>query len=142
MSLPPAKLEGFNKDNKTSQSIFWGLGGDGTIGCNKAAIKSCIDEAHIYAQGYFAYSADKSNSLTRSYLRMSPEPIRAHYTISEADFVGCTLPSYVNQYPMVDNLKEGGVSSLTSQEMILKVLISIFQQNSRESLFKSMLSYM
>lgn len=109
LSLPPAKLEGFNKDNKTSQSIFWGLGGDGTIGCNKAAIKSCIDEAHIYAQGYFAYSADKSNSLTRSYLRMSPEPIRAHYTISEADFVGCTLPSYVNQYPMVDNLKEGGV---------------------------------
>jgi len=109
LSLSPGKLEGFGKNNKVSRSIFWGLGGDGTIGANKAAIKSCIDEKGMYAQGYFAYSADKSNSLTRSYLRMSSEPITSQYTIVEADFVGCTLPAYVNQYPMCQKLKEGGI---------------------------------
>ncbi|KAH0784956.1 pyruvate:ferredoxin (flavodoxin) oxidoreductase [Histomonas meleagridis] len=109
LSLPKAELPGFGEDSKVSQSIFWGLGGDGTIGANKAAIKACIDERGIYAQGYFAYSADKSNSLTRSYLRMSPNPIHSQYTITHADFVGCTLPSYVTQYPMAENLKDGGV---------------------------------
>ena len=108
LSLPPAKLPGFNQGNKMEQCIFWGLGGDGTIGANKAAIKAAIDEKGMYAQGCFAYSADKSNSLTRSYLRFSSEPITAQYTITEADFVGCTLASYVTQYKMANGLKKGG----------------------------------
>ena len=109
LSLPPAKLEGFNKNPDVSQSIIYGLGGDGTIGANKAAIKTAIDEAGINAQGYFAYSADKSNSLTRSFLRFSKKPITSQYMITEADVVGCTLPGFVSQYPMVDKLKEGGI---------------------------------
>jgi pyruvate-ferredoxin/flavodoxin oxidoreductase len=106
LSLPPAKMPSTGKQMK--QCIFWGLGGDGTVGANKAAIKAAIDQKQAYAQGYFAYSADKSNSLTRSFLRFSTEPIIAHYAIGEADFIGCTLPAYVTQYKMADALKEGG----------------------------------
>lgn len=109
LSLPPAHLEGFNKNEGVSQSMIWGLGGDGTIGANKAAIKTAIDEKGIHAQGFFAYSADKSNSLTRSFLRFSSKPITAQYQITEADVVGCTLPSYVRQYPMADKLKPNGI---------------------------------
>ncbi|KAK8900384.1 hypothetical protein M9Y10_002711 [Tritrichomonas musculus] len=109
LSLPPAKLEGFNKYDDLSQSMIWGLGGDGTIGANKAAIKSAIDEKGLHAQGFFAYSADKSNSLTRSFLRFSSKPIVPQYQITEADVVGCTLPTYVTQYPMAEKLKENGI---------------------------------
>ena len=108
LSLPEAKLEGFGKSSDCRSAIFYGLGGDGTIGANKAAIKSAIDVMGKHAQGNFAYSADKSNALTRSYLRFSDKPITAHYTIIGADFVGCTLPAYVNTYPMAEKLNEGG----------------------------------
>ena len=109
LSLPVTTLEGFNGAKGSWQAIFWGLGGDGTIGANKATIKSAIDEKGWYAQCNFAYSADKSNSLTRSFLRISDKPITAQYTILQAQFVGCTLPSYVNNYPMADKLVDGGI---------------------------------
>ena len=106
LSLPAAKIEGGVKKG-TRRCVFWGLGGDGTIGANKAAIKAAIN-AGQNAQGYFSYSADKSNSLTRSYLRFSDEEIHSQYIIQEADFIGCTLPAYCGEYPMVDKLKDGG----------------------------------
>ncbi|OHT02231.1 pyruvate:ferredoxin oxidoreductase D [Tritrichomonas foetus] len=109
LSLPAAKLDGFNENIETKQSMIWGLGGDGTVGANKAAIKAVIDEKGMYAQGFFSYSADKSNSLTRSFLRFSSKPITSQYLIVEADVVGCTLPSYVSQYSMLDKLKNNGI---------------------------------
>jgi len=109
LSLPNATLEGFNGAKGSWQAIFWGLGGDGTIGANKATIKSAIDDRGWYAQGNFAYSADKSNSLTRSFLRFSDKPITAQYTILKSQFVGCTLSSYVTKYPLADKLVDGGV---------------------------------
>jgi len=107
LSLPATTLDGFIGAKGTRRCVFWGLGGDGTIGANKAAIKAVIN-AGQNAQGYFSYSADKSNSLTRSYLRFSDKEIHSQYNIIEADFIGCTLPAYVQQYPMVDKLKQGG----------------------------------
>ncbi|OHS93633.1 pyruvate:ferredoxin oxidoreductase D [Tritrichomonas foetus] len=109
LSLPAAKLEGFNTNTQMSQSMIWGLGGDGTVGANKAAIKAAIDEKGMYAQGFFSYSADKSNALTRSFLRFSSKPITSQYLIVEADVVGCTLPAYISQYPMIDKLKDNGI---------------------------------
>jgi len=34
------------------QFIFWGLGGDGTVGANKAAIKTMARETDMECQGY------------------------------------------------------------------------------------------
>lgn len=108
LSLPLPILEGFKCGDSTFSAIFWGLGGDGTIGANKAAISSAITEKNMHAQGNFSYSADKSNALTRSFLRFSNKPITAQYTIISANFIGCTLHSYISIYPMIDQLTDGG----------------------------------
>ena len=46
------------------QCKFWGLGGDGTVGANKDAIKIIGDNTDKYVQGYFAYDSKKSGGVT------------------------------------------------------------------------------
>ena len=87
---------------------FWGLGADGTVGANKNAIKIIGDHTEMYAQGYFAYDSKKSGGLTVSHLRFGDKPIKSTYYISQADFVACHKPSYVNEYDMVQDVKPGG----------------------------------
>ncbi len=92
----------------THSCKFWGLGADGTVGANKNSIKIIGDHTDMYAQGYFAYDSKKSGGLTVSHLRFGDKPIKSTYYISQADFVACHNPSYVDKYDMVDDLKEGG----------------------------------
>ena len=92
----------------TSSCKFWGLGADGTVGANKNSIKIIGDHTDMYAQGYFAYDSKKSGGITVSHLRFGDKPIKSTYYISQADFVACHNPSYVDKYDMVDDLKEGG----------------------------------
>ncbi len=87
---------------------FWGMGSDGTVGANKNSIKIIGRSTDMYCQAYFVYDSKKSGGLTQSHLRFGTEPIRSPYLITVADFVGCHKPSYVNNYDMVKNLKEGG----------------------------------
>ncbi len=101
-------------DGQTTRCIFWGNGGDGTVGANKSAIKIIGDNTDMFAQGYFDYDAKKSNGLTMSHLRFSPNPIHAAYFIDEADFVSCSPQAYVRQYDLVKNLKEGGIFLLNT----------------------------
>ncbi|MDU2201807.1 MAG: pyruvate:ferredoxin (flavodoxin) oxidoreductase [Anaerococcus hydrogenalis] len=101
-------------DGKTTRCIFWGNGGDGTVGANKNAIKIIGDNTDMFAQGYFDYDAKKSNGLTMSHLRFSPNPIHAAYFIDDADFVSCSPQAYVRQYDLVKNLKEGGIFLLNT----------------------------
>ena len=101
-------------DGQTTRCIFWGNGGDGTVGANKNAIKIIGDNTDMFAQGYFDYDAKKSNGLTMSHLRFSPNPIHAAYFIDEADFVSCSPQAYVRQYDLVKNLKEGGIFLLNT----------------------------
>lgn len=92
----------------THSCKFWGLGADGTVGANKNSIKIIGDNTDMYAQGYFAYDSKKSGGLTVSHLRFGDTPIKSTYYISQADFVACHNPSYVDKYDIVDDLKEGG----------------------------------
>ena len=101
-------------DGQTTRCIFWGNGGDGTVGANKNAIKIIGDNTDMFAQGYFDYDAKKSNGLTMSHLRFSPNPVHAAYFIDEADFVSCSPQAYVRQYDLVKNLKEGGIFLLNT----------------------------
>ena len=101
-------------DGKTNRCIFWGNGGDGTVGANKNAIKIIGDNTDMFAQGYFDYDAKKSNGLTLSHLRFSPNPIHAAYLIDEADFVSCSPQAYVKQYELTKNLKDGGIFLLNT----------------------------
>ena len=92
----------------THSCKFWGLGADGTVGANKNSIKIIGDHTDMYAQGYFAYDSKKSGGLTVSHLRFGPKPIKSTYYISKADFVACHKASCVNDYDMVQDLKDGG----------------------------------
>jgi len=88
---------------------FWGLGGDGTVGANKDAIKIIGDHTDKYTQGYFAYDAKKSGGVTISHLRFSDSPIRGHYFIKNADYVACHNPSFLGVYDIVGDVKPGGI---------------------------------
>eukprot|EP01062_Namystynia_karyoxenos_P065528 TRINITY_DN5917_c0_g1_i1.p1 TRINITY_DN5917_c0_g1~~TRINITY_DN5917_c0_g1_i1.p1 ORF type:complete len:2055 (+),score=809.41 TRINITY_DN5917_c0_g1_i1:120-6284(+) len=94
---------------ETTQCIFWGLGGDGTIGANKAAIKTLTMEAGLFGQAYFNYDSHKENGATTSHLRFGPKPIRSEYMIcTDADYIACHHPSYVRKYDMLGPIKKGG----------------------------------
>ncbi len=96
------------EDPSTVRCKFWGLGSDGTVGANKNAIKIIGDETDMYAQGYFSYDSKKSGGVTVSHLRFGDNPIRSTYLIDEADYVACHNQAYVNQYDVLEGLKDGG----------------------------------
>ena len=93
---------------------FWGLGSDGTVGANKSAIKIIGNNTDMYAQGYFDYDSKKSGGITVSHLRFGTSPIKSTYLIAQADFVSCSMQSYVDQYDMVGDVKKGGTFLLNT----------------------------
>ncbi len=94
---------------------FWGLGGDGTVGANKDAIKIIGDNTDMYVQGYFAYDSKKSGGVTVSHLRFGKVPIKSTYLItSNADYIACHNPSYVDKYDLLEGIKEGGTFVLNA----------------------------
>lgn len=94
--------------------LFYGLGSDGTVGANKSSIKIIGDATGQYAQAYFAYDSRKSGGATRSHLRFGKSPIHSTYYVENADFVSCSLDSYLFQFDMVRNLGEGGTFLLNT----------------------------
>lgn len=98
-------------ENKASGGFsckFWGLGGDGTVGANKNTIHIVSEIAGLYGQAYFEYDAKKSFGVTKSHLRFSTKPVENSYYVKCADFIACHNQSYVHQYDIVSELKEGG----------------------------------
>jgi pyruvate-ferredoxin/flavodoxin oxidoreductase len=68
----------------------------------------------MYAQGYFAYDSKKSGGVTISHLRFGSSPIKSTYLIDQADFVSCSMQSYVTQYDMITDVKKGGTFLLNT----------------------------
>jgi pyruvate-ferredoxin/flavodoxin oxidoreductase len=96
------------------QCKFWGLGGDGTVGANKDAIKIIGDNTDMYVQGYFAYDAKKSAGVTVSHLRFGKIPIKSTYLIKNADYIACHNPSYVDKYNLLEGIKKRGTFVLNT----------------------------
>jgi pyruvate-ferredoxin/flavodoxin oxidoreductase len=94
--------------------LFYGLGSDGTVSANKSSIKIIGDATHQYAQAYFQYDSRKAGGVTRSHLRFGKEPIRSCYYVENADFISCSLDTYIFKFDMVKNLKEGGTFLLNT----------------------------
>ena len=94
---------------------FWGLGSDGTVGANKNSIKIIGDHTDMNAQAYFSYDSKKSGGVTVSHLRFGKSKIKSTYLINRADFVACHNPAYIGKYPIVDDVKPGGVFLLNCQ---------------------------
>ncbi len=93
---------------------FWGIGGDGTVGANKDAIKIIGNNTPMYVQGYFAYDSKKSGGVTMSHLRFGKSPIHSSYLIDKADYIACHQPSYVDKYDLLEGIREGGTFVLNS----------------------------
>ncbi|MBN1915221.1 MAG: pyruvate:ferredoxin (flavodoxin) oxidoreductase [Parachlamydiales bacterium] len=96
------------------QCKFYGLGGDGTVGANKEAIKIIGDYTEKYVQGYFSYDSKKSSGLTVSHLRFSEQPILSSYLIQEPDYVACHHPSFISKIDLLEGMKKGGVFLLNA----------------------------
>ena len=94
---------------------FWGLGSDGTVGANKNSIKIIGDHTDQYAQAYFEYDSKKSGGVTKSHLRFGHEPIHSTYYVTMADFVACHKQSYMKDFHIVDEIKEGGTFLLNTE---------------------------
>jgi pyruvate-ferredoxin/flavodoxin oxidoreductase len=93
---------------------FWGIGGDGTVGANKDAIKIIGDNTPLFVQGYFAYDSKKSGGVTMSHLRFGKSPIHSSYLIDNADYIACHQPSYVDKYDLLEGIRDGGTFVLNS----------------------------
>jgi pyruvate-ferredoxin/flavodoxin oxidoreductase len=96
------------EDKDVFRAVFYGLGSDGTVGANKESIKIIGDRTGQFAQAYFVYDSKKSGAMTISHLRVGPRPIRSTYLISEAQFVGCHQPQFIERYAVTEKLAEGG----------------------------------
>ena len=83
---------------RVSTAVFFGLGSDGTVSANKAAVKIVGEHTDRYVQGYFVYDSKKSGSTTVSHLKFSEEPIRTSYLVQRADFVA------VHQYGFLERM--------------------------------------
>lgn len=94
--------------------LFYGLGSDGTVSANKSSIKIIGDATHQYAQAYFAYDSRKAGGVTRSHLRFGKTPIHSTYYVENADFISCSLDTYVFKFDMIKNLKDGGTFLLNT----------------------------
>jgi len=93
---------------------FWGLGADGTVGANKAAIKIIGENTDLYTQGYFSYDSKKSGGITISHLRFGREPIQSAYAVFSPEFVACHNSAYIHQYDILEGIKDNGIFLLNS----------------------------
>ncbi|MDY0177938.1 MAG: pyruvate:ferredoxin (flavodoxin) oxidoreductase, partial [Bacilli bacterium] len=122
-SIPVDPNFQINSDYKSC--LFYGLGSDGTVSANKSSIKIIGDATHQYVQAYFAYDSRKAGGITRSHLRFGKSPIRSTYYVNNADFVSCSLDTYLFKLDMIRNLKKGGTFLLNTDmddETLIKAM--------------------
>lgn len=96
------------------RAVVHGLGSDGTVGANKAAIRIIGDCTAQQVQGYFVYDSKKAGSHTVSHLRFGPDPIRSTYLIQRPTLVACHQWSLLQQIDLLAGIVEGGVLLLNS----------------------------
>ncbi|MGM9873869.1 MAG: pyruvate:ferredoxin (flavodoxin) oxidoreductase [Bacilli bacterium] len=117
--------DNFHITSDYTSCLFYGLGSDGTVSANKSSIKIIGDATHQYAQAYFAYDSRKAGGVTRSHLRFGKNPIHSTYYVQNADFISCSLDTYLFKFDMIKNLKKGGTFLLNtdmSDEQLEKLL--------------------
>jgi pyruvate-ferredoxin/flavodoxin oxidoreductase len=96
------------------RALFYGLGADGTVGANKNSIKIIGEHTENFAQGYFVYDSKKSGAVTVSHLRFGPTPIRSTYLVTNAEFVACHQPVFLERYDMLQYAAPGGTFLLNT----------------------------
>ena len=92
-----------------------GLGTDGTVGANKAAIKTISSNTELFGQGHFAYDSHKGGGVTMSHIRFGPSPHMPEYEIQQgADYIACGNTSYVTKFDMIKTAAPGATFLLNT----------------------------
>src|SRR6478752_7105002 len=104
------------EDPATLRAVFYGIGSDGTVGANKNTIKILGADPDLYAQAYFVYDSKKSGGYTISHLRFGPNPIRAPYLVSRADFVGCHQFTLLTKLDVLGSARPGATVLLNAPQ--------------------------
>ena len=63
----------------------------------------------IRDRAYFSYDSKKSGGLTVSHLRFGSSPIRSSYLVSHGDYIACHNQSYVEQYDLLEGIRNKGI---------------------------------
>lgn len=105
MDIEPASVK---------RCLFFGVGGDGTVGAAKNNIKIIGEEDDLQAQGFFVYDSKKAGSATVSHLRFGPETINSPWLIKKASFIACHNYPYMASMDMLKFMEEGGTFLLNS----------------------------
>ncbi|MDR0932554.1 MAG: pyruvate:ferredoxin (flavodoxin) oxidoreductase, partial [Victivallales bacterium] len=125
----------------TTACMFWGLGGDGTVGSNKNSVKIIGDHTDKYVQAYFVYDSKKSGGITVSHLRFGDKPITSEYAITAPNFVACHNPAYIGRYDMLAGIVEGGTFLINSELPADKVFESFTREMQEEIVKKQVKVY-
>jgi pyruvate-ferredoxin/flavodoxin oxidoreductase len=96
-------------------AMFYGQGGDGTVGSNKNTVQIIGEQTDFEAQAFFYYDSKKAGSQTISHLRFGPERIEAPYYIQKANFVACHLFSYLYKNDVLEFAADGATVLLNSE---------------------------
>jgi pyruvate-ferredoxin/flavodoxin oxidoreductase len=118
------------------RALFYGLGADGTVGANKESIKIIGENTDNYAQGYFVYDSKKSGAITISHLRFGTKPIRSTYLITQANFVACHQPVFLERMNVAECLVPGGTLLLNSPHKTEEVWKSLPVETQRDIIAK------
>jgi len=94
--------------------LFFGVGGDGTVGAAKNNIMIIGAEDEFQTQGFFVYDSKKAGSQTISHLRFGPDPIDSPWLIKNASFIACHNYPYMATVDMLQYLDDGGTFLLNS----------------------------
>lgn len=118
------------------RALFYGLGADGTVGANKESIKIIGENTENFAQGYFVYDSKKSGAITISHLRFGPKYIRSTYLITQANFVACHQPVFLERMNVAECLVPGGTLLLNSPHKPEEVWKSLPIETQRDIIAK------
>lgn len=95
-------------------AMFYGQGGDGTVGSNKNTVKIIGQSESLFSQAFFYYDSKKAGSQTISHLRFGPHEIDSPYYIQKADFVACHLFSYLYKCDVLEFAAPGSTFLINS----------------------------
>lgn len=102
-------------EESTTEILFFGLGGDGTVGASSNIVRILGDNTDLKTQAYASYDSKKAGGITRMHVRFSPNPIRATYLVNEPHFVSCANDAYLVTLEMLGGLRKGGRFLLNTQ---------------------------
>jgi len=99
---------------EVTRAVFYGLGADGTVSSNKAAIRIIGAATDLCCQGHFVYDSKKSGATTVSHLRFGPRPIRSTYLIRRAGFVAVHDPGFLDRRDVLETAAVGATVLINS----------------------------